>query len=158
LSRRYYRFADDMRQVCPDCVIPIHSHQPQRWAGNKASADSKEPTQDSNDKPDNDQINRVDICVGDWKKHGLFPAAPQEAKQEIRHRVQNNGLTDDKQDGDAGINVAMVRFEVVQPIAKKMKNQEKVNGDQNRIDHQFDSKSSQTLSSLLFHEGEIVEA
>jgi hypothetical protein len=39
-----------------------------------------------------------------------------------------------------------------------MKNQEKVNGDQNRIDHQFDSKSSQTLSSLLFHEGEIVEA
>jgi hypothetical protein len=66
------------------------------WAGNETSADTKESTQNSNDKADSSQINRVDVRVGDWKKHELFPASPQEAKQERRHRVQNNGLTGDE--------------------------------------------------------------
>jgi len=40
---------------------------------------------------------------------------------------------------------------VIQPIAKKMKNQEEVDDDKNRIDSQFDSKGSQTFGSFFFH-------
>ncbi len=142
-----------MRQVRSNRVIPIHSHQAQGWAGNETSTDPKEPAQNSNDKADNDQINRVDVRVGDWKKHGLFPAAPQDAKQKRCHRVQNDGLAGDKQKCDAGVSVSMVRFEMVQPITKKVKNQEEVDDDKNRIGRQLNGKGSETLGSLLFHSG-----
>ena len=52
----------------------------------------------------------------------LFPASPQEAKQERRHRIQNNGLTSDEQKGYTGIDVAMLTFEVVQPVPQEIKN------------------------------------
>ena len=74
LFRSDNRLANDMRQVCANRVIPIHSHQAQCWARYETSADSKEPTQNSNDKADNNQINWVDIGVGDWEKHELSPA------------------------------------------------------------------------------------
>src|SRR5881296_1464624 len=120
LFRRYDRFADDVRQVRSNRVIPVHSHQAQRGASYETSADAKEPTENSNDKADNRQINRVDVRVGDWKKHELFPASPQEAKQERRHRIQDNGLTGDEQKGYPGIDVAMLRFKVVQPLAQEI--------------------------------------
>src|SRR6266700_2567346 len=122
LFRRDDRLADDVRQVRPNRVIPIHSHQAQCGTGNETSADTKEPTQNSNDKADNSQINRVDGRVGNWKKHELFPASPQEAKQERRHRVQSHGLTGDEQKSYPGIDVAMLTFEVVQPVPQEIKN------------------------------------
>src|SRR5438093_13331937 len=147
-----------MRQVCPNRVIPIYSHQAQRGAGNETSADSEEPTQNSNDKADDDQINRIDIRVGDREKHQLSPTAPQEAKQEGRYRVQCDRLTGDKQKRDRRINVAMLRFKIEQPAAQKMKNQEEVDNDENRINRQFDRKRSQALSGVPSHEGKMDEA
>jgi hypothetical protein len=94
------------------------------------------------------------VGVGDWEKHELFPAATQEPKQKRRHRVQNDGLTGNEQEGDAGIDIAMLRFEVVQPLAKQIKDEEKIANDKNRIDRKFDRKRSQTLGSFLFHETE----
>jgi len=93
------------------------------------------------------------VRVGDWKKHELSRAATQEAKQERRHRIQDNGLPGDEQNGDAGINVPMVRFEPVQPITKQMQNQKEVDNDKNRIDRQLNGKGSETFGSLLFHSG-----
>src|SRR5881227_4328016 len=112
-----------MREVSSNRVIPIYSHQAQCGSGDETSADTKEPAQNSNNKSDNSQINRVDVRVGDWKKHELFPASPQEAKQERRHRIQDNGLTGDEQKGYPGIDVAMLYFEPVQPTTKQMQNQ-----------------------------------
>jgi len=91
--------------------------------------------------------------VGDREIHELSRAAPQEPKQKRRHCVQNNGLASDKQKGDPGINVAVVRFEPVQPITKQMENQKEVDDDKNRIDRQLNGKSSETFRSLLFHSG-----
>src|SRR5947207_15518373 len=122
-----------MSQVCPNRVITTYSHQAQRGDGNETSADSEEPTQNSNDKADDDQINRVDIRVGDREKHQLSPTAPQEAKQEGRYRVQCDRLTGDKQKRDRRINVATLRLKVEHPVAQEMKNQEEVANDGDRI-------------------------
>src|SRR5438093_7507899 len=123
LFRRYDRLANDVRQVRSNRVIPVHSHQAQRGAGYETPAHAKEPTQNSNDKADNDQINRVDVRVGDWKKHELSRAAAQEAKQKRRHTIQENGLPNDEQKGYPGIDVAILRYEVITPLAQDMKNQ-----------------------------------
>ena len=112
--------------------------------------------QDTNDKADNHEINRVDVRVGDWKKHELFPAASEEAKQKRRHRVQDNGLAGDEQNGDAGISIAMLRFEPIQPVPQEIKNQEEIANDQNRIDRQFNGENPETFSSLFFHRAEMV--
>src|SRR5438128_5167511 len=120
LLRRDARLATAVTQVRPNRIIPLPSPQAQCVASNQTYADTKEPTQNSNDKADNRQINRVDVRVGDWKKHELFPASPQEAKQERRHRIQDNGLTGDEQKGYPGIDVAMLRFKVVQPLAQEI--------------------------------------
>src|SRR4029077_7553765 len=130
LSRRHYRFADDMREICSHCVIPIHSHQAQRRTGNETSAYAKKAAQNSNHKTNYDQIDRVDVSVGDREKHDLSPAAEQEPKKERRHRVQSDSLTGDEQQRDDGVQVTMLRLELVQPLAQKMKNQEKINGDE----------------------------
>ena len=57
------RLANNVRQVRSDRVIPIHSHQAQRWTCDETSAYSKKATEDSNNKADNDQIKRVDVRV-----------------------------------------------------------------------------------------------
>jgi hypothetical protein len=75
------------------------------------------------------------------KKHELFPAAPQEAKQKRGHGIQSNGLAGDEQECNSGIDVAMLRFEVIQPLAQEMKNQKEIADDQDGIDRQFNGKS-----------------
>jgi len=90
--------------------------------------------------------------VGDWKKHDLSPTAPQEPEQHCGHRIQNNGLTSYEQDGDDCIKDAMLRFELVQPIAQKMQDQEKISGDKNRIDGQLDCKHAQAFGTVFLHE------
>src|SRR5439155_15693459 len=124
-------------------------------AGDKTSADAKKSAQDTNDKADNHEIDRVDVNVRDREKHDLPPAAAQEAKQQCRHRIQGNSLPGDEQDCDYRIRVAMPRLQVVQPFAQKVKNQEKVAGDQNRINRQFNGKSSKSFRSFFFHAASI---
>ena len=114
------RLANNVRQVRSDRVIPIHSHQAQRRTCNETSAYAKKAAQNSNNKADNDQIKRIDVRVGDWKKHDSSPTAPQEPEQNRGYRIQNNGLTSYEQDGDDRIKDAMLRFEPVQPVAQNM--------------------------------------
>src|SRR6266480_6995796 len=111
-----------MREVSSNRVIPIYSHQAQCGSGDETSADTKEPAQNSNNKSHNSQINRVDVRIGDWKKHELFPASSQEAKQQRRHTIQKDGLPYDERKGYSGIDVAMLTFEPIQPVTQKMKN------------------------------------
>ena len=47
-------------------------------------------------------------------------AAPQEAEQNRGYRIQDNGLTSYKQDGDDRIKEAMLGLELVQPVAQNM--------------------------------------
>ena len=70
------RLANNVRQVRSDRVIPIHSHQAQRRTCNETSAYAKKPAQNSNNKADDNQINRIDVRVGDRKKHDSSPTAP----------------------------------------------------------------------------------
>jgi hypothetical protein len=90
--------------------------------------------------------------IGDWKKHGLSPTAPQEAEQNRGYRIQNNGLTSYKQDGDDCIKNAMLRFELVQPAAQNMEDYKEITGDKNRVDCQLGCERAQAFGSILFHE------
>src|SRR4029453_7394627 len=119
------RLANNVRQVCSDRVIPIHSHQAQRRTCNETSAYTKKAAQNSNNKADNCQIKRIDVRIGDWKKHDSSPTAPQEPEQNCGYRIQNNGLTSYEQDGDDCIKDAMLRFEREKPVGKQMKDTKK---------------------------------
>jgi hypothetical protein len=65
-------------------------------------------------------------------------------------------LTKDEQKGYPGIDVAMLRFEAIQPLAEEMKNQKEVASHQNRVHRQFDGKNSQTFGSLFFHQAKMI--
>jgi hypothetical protein len=54
--------------------------------------------------------------VGDWKKHGSPPTAPQQLEQNVCYGIKNNSLTSYKYEGHNGINNAMLCFEPVQPV------------------------------------------
>src|SRR5206468_12703492 len=103
---------------------------------------AKEPADDYNDKADTDQINRADVRARDWKKHELSPAAAQEPKQKRGHSIQGNGLAGDEQECNSGIDVAMLRFEVIQPLAQEMKDQKEIANDQDGIDRQLKDRKS----------------
>jgi hypothetical protein len=90
--------------------------------------------------------------VGDWKKHDLFPTAPQQPEQNRGYRIQNNGLTSYEQDGDERIKDAMPRFELVQPAAQKMEDQKEITCDKDRIDNQLSCERAQAFGGILFHE------
>src|ERR1044071_3031016 len=92
-SRCNDRLADNMRQVSADRVIPVHPHQAQRRTRDETSAYTKKAAQNSNNKPDNDQVQRVNVRMRNWEKHDLSPTATQEPEQSASDRVQNNGLT-----------------------------------------------------------------
>src|ERR1700740_1280673 len=128
------RLANNMRQIRSDRVVPIHSHQAQRRARNETSAYAKKAAQNSDNKADNDQIKRIDVTVGDWKKHDLSPTAPQEAKQTRGQRIQSNGLTSYEQKRDDCIKDSMLGFELVPPTAQKVQDQKEVTGNENRVD------------------------
>src|SRR5262249_22485054 len=46
----------------------------------------------------------------------------------------------------------MLRIEPVQPVSQKIQDQEKISGDQNRIDHQLNCKRAQIFGLVFFHE------
>jgi hypothetical protein len=86
------------------------------------------------------------------KNMELSPTSAQNPKQQGRYRVQHNGLTGDEQEGDYGVEDAVLRFEPIQPVAQKMQDQEKINGDQNRVDRQLDCKRAEALGVAFFHQ------
>jgi hypothetical protein len=89
------------------------------------------------------------------EKHGLSPTAANEPEQQSRHCIENNGLTGNEQEGDYRIKNTMLRFEPIQPVAQKMQDQEKICGDQDRIDGQLNCKDAQVLGTILFHEEDV---
>ena len=89
--------------------------------------------------------------MGDREKHELSPTSAQNPEQQGRYRIQHNGLTGNEQEGDYRVKDAMLHFEPVQPVAQKMQDQEKISGDQNRVDRQLDRKCAEALGIVLFH-------
>jgi hypothetical protein len=67
--------------------------------------------------------------MGDWEKHGLPPPPPQKPEQNGGYRIQDNGLTSYKQDGYKRINDAMLRFELVQPVAQNVEDYKEITCD-----------------------------
>jgi hypothetical protein len=92
------------------------------------------------------------VRIGDWKKHGLSRTATQEPEQNRGYRIQNNGLTSYEQDGQDGIKDAVLRFELVQPVAQNMEDEKEIACDKDRIDNQLSCERAQAFGSILFHE------
>ena len=53
--RRHHRFADDVGQISADGEVPVDADEAKGWSGDKTSADSKESTENADQKPDDDQ-------------------------------------------------------------------------------------------------------
>src|SRR5438128_11037107 len=67
--RCHHRFADDVGQIGADSKIPVYAGEAQRWSGNKTSAHAEEPTENADDEADYDEIDRINVRVGDREKH-----------------------------------------------------------------------------------------
>src|SRR5205085_6349945 len=107
---------DDVGQVGANREVPVQTDYAQRRAGDETTADPKKTAQNTDDKPDDDQINRADVRAGDGKKHILFRAVTDQPQQKRGHILEDDGLADHEQDGNAGIAVTMILFEALQPF------------------------------------------
>jgi hypothetical protein len=70
-----------VREIGADCEIPIQADEAQGGTCDETSSNPKKSAEDPDEKPYNDQVDRADVRSGNWKKHGLFGAAPNEAEQ-----------------------------------------------------------------------------
>src|SRR5437762_12158246 len=132
--RCHHRFAHDMREIGADCEIPIQTDSTQGWSGNETSTDSKESAEDADNKADDHEINRADMGVGNWEKHGLFRTPAKKPQQKRGYILKHNGLTNDEQNRDAGVSVAMLMLEPMQPASQKIQNQKEIADNEQRID------------------------
>ena len=78
---RYHRLSDDVREIGADREIPIQADQAQGGASNETPTNPKESAENPDHKSDNHKVDWADVRPGNWKKHGLFGAAPNEAEQ-----------------------------------------------------------------------------
>jgi hypothetical protein len=93
------------------------------------------------------------MCASEIGKNiGLLGAASNEANQKSGETFKENGLADDQQDRQSGVEISMMDFELVQPLSQEMEYQEKVGDDKKRIDYEFNRKSAHSLDSFFFHQ------
>jgi len=83
------------------------------------------------------------------KNMALLGAASNEANQKSGDAFKKDGLSDDQQNRNQGIHIAVVNFELVQPLAQQMQHQKKVGNDKKRVDHELNRKSAQGLDGLF---------
>ena len=93
------------------------------------------------------------MCASEIGKNiGLLGAASNQADQESGKSFKENGLSDDQQKRESGVEISMVNFEMIQPMSQQMEHQEKVDDDENRVDYELNRKSAHSLDGFLFHQ------
>jgi osmotically-inducible protein OsmY len=135
------RFPDDVREVSSDCKIPIEADCTQRRTGNEAASDPKKTAHNADDESTDSEIDRADVRARNRKKHALLRATADQPQQKGRHSFQNHRLADDEQNCNATIDIPMVTLETVECLAQEMEDQEKVTGNQERVDGELKGKS-----------------
>lgn len=93
------------------------------------------------------------MCAPEIGKNiGLLGAASNQADQKSGQTFKENGLTDDQQNRQSGVEKSMITFELIQPLSQEMEHQEKVGDDKERVDYELNRKSAHSLGSFLFHQ------
>jgi hypothetical protein len=82
----------------------------------------------------------------------LLGATSNEANQKSGETFKENGLPDDQQNRERGIEIPMMSFELVQPLSQQMQNQKEVGDNNNRIDYDLNRKSPDCFDCFLFHQ------
>ena len=151
--RRNDRFADDVREIGADSKIPVQSDRAQRRPGNETAADAEKTAEDSDQKTNDREINRADLRVGDRKhhrNHSERPPCSRRIKPVVTH-FEQDGLPDNQNDGNDGINVDVSFLEIVKPIGQEMQDGEEVTDDEGGIDDQLDQERRQCFPGFRFH-------
>src|SRR6266849_3460840 len=81
----------------------------------------------------------------------LLCAPADNSQQERGHIFQHDRLPDDKKNGHAGVGVAVLNLELMQPSAEKMQHQEKISDHEYGINRQLNHKSFQRFDRFRFH-------
>jgi hypothetical protein len=93
------------------------------------------------------------MCAPEIGKNiGLLGAASNQADQKSGQTFKENGLTDDQQNRQSGVEISMMNFELEQPLSQEMEHQEKVGDDKERVDYELNRKSAHSLDGFLFHQ------
>jgi hypothetical protein len=88
----------------------------------------------------------------------LLGAASNEANQKSSDTFKENGLSDDQQNRNRGIDIPVLNFELVQPLSQQMEHEKKVSNDENRVDYELNRKSSHCSGDFTFHEARSLKA
>src|SRR6266446_2655975 len=151
LPHRHDGFADNVGEIGADCEIPIQTDCAQSRPGNKTSTYSKKSAQNADYESDDDQINRADVRTRDRKKHSLFRAPTNQPQQKRGHILENHCLADHEKNGDHGVAVAMVLFQLLQSLTQEMQNEKKIGDDEHGINGQLNQECAQRFGRFLFH-------
>jgi hypothetical protein len=93
------------------------------------------------------------MCAPEIGKNiGLLGAASNQADQKSGQTFKENGLTDDQQNRQSGVEISMMNFELEQPLSQEMEHQEKVGDDKERVNYELNRKSAHSLDGFLFHQ------
>src|SRR5438477_13172970 len=140
-----------MRQISADREIPVQADCPQCRPGDETATNAKKAAQNADHESDYDQINRADVGAGDRKEHGLFRAAANQPQQKRGHILEKNRLADHEQNGDAGVSVAMILFELLQSFSQKVQHQKEIRDHEHSVDHELNYEGAKRLGRFLFH-------
>ena len=149
--RRHDRFSHDVRQIGSDREVPIQPDRAQGRPGDEASAHSEKAAQNADEKSHDGEINRTDVGIGDRKIHTLFGTAPNEPEEKSGETFQEDRLADDEENGDRGIALPFMNFELIEPAPQIVQDQKKISDHQGGIDCQLDEKGAKRCNSLFFH-------
>ena len=91
------------------------------------------------------------MCAPEIGKNILFGATANEAQQERRHVLKQDGLADHQQNGKTGVGITMVLRDSLQTFTQKVENKKEVANDENGINDQLDQERPQCFECFLLH-------
>ena len=153
-SCRHDRLADDMREIGADGEIPVHPDCAQRRPGDETAPDAEKPAQDPDQETDDHQVNRTDVRPRDREMHREKDHSERPRKRRKRKVVthfEENGLADDQADGDESVKLDVFLIKMSQPVGQKMKDKEKVDNNQDAVDHELSQEGEERLARVGFH-------
>src|SRR4029077_12655938 len=87
----------------------------------------------------------------------LLGAPAKETQQPGGDNFENDGLSDDKPDGDQPINRDVMLLEIVKTVGEEAQDDKKITGHQHRVDDELNRKTAQGLGCFRFHEPDKME-
>src|SRR5882724_209339 len=135
-------FADNVSQIGADYKVHRNSHGEQRRSCKKASANAEEPSENADDEPDDHEIERTYVRLGNKEIHrySSVRTSPNESQQDGGHRLEHDALPYDQQQCGKRVTDLVMLVKRVQPVAHERDHKKDINYNQTGVQHKLDQE------------------